>query len=396
MKKDPLFTYSLNFKVFTFVGVILFLAIVLIGIAIRFDITDVSIYWVIYSFLFIFGINLTLFLIFVTFPLENISKQILALLTGKRFTKIPPIRNDEIGVITHFFNTVTERVKDLSGDIAKGKRMSSELRDAADIQADVFPKSIPDDILGLDIIAKSRSSSEVGGDCFDFIKSGEDTLIYIGDVTGHGVPASLIMMIVSTQIETLASQNIPPKDIIIKTNKTLKKKISSNHFMSLLMLRWQNRKQKMSYIGAGHEYILHYSLMNKTVSAIKAGGIALKMVPDVSKIVKEEEIDFREGDAVLIYTDGIIEARNKESKMYGVERLRSIFLQNAYRKAPDIFDKITEDFSTFLGENHKQEDDITMIVIKNIGQHSRDSHINFSINTDERDEIVSSKVWSWE
>jgi serine phosphatase RsbU (regulator of sigma subunit) len=79
--------------------------------------------------------------------------------------------------------------------------------------------------------------------------------------------------------------------------------------MTLVMLRWQNNKQKLSFIGAGHEYILHYSMREKTVHAIKSEGVALKMVLNISKILKETPIDFQEGDVVLLYTDGITEAK---------------------------------------------------------------------------------------
>ena len=397
MGTDPLFKYSLNFKVFTFAGIVLTVLITLSALAIRFGFTYISIYWWIISIIVIFGISLVLFLRYVTYPLENISKQILLLLVGKKYENILPKSNDEIGVVTHFFNTVTDKIKSLSDDLSKGKRMSSELDVAKRIQRDVFPKESPENIVGLDIVAKTKSSSEIGGDCFDFVEQEDDTLVYIGDVTGHGVPASLVMMIVNTVIRTLAKQKISPKDILDKTNFALKEKIATNHYMSLTMLHWKNLEQKMSYIGAGHEYILHYSAKDKKVNTIKSGGIALKMIPDISKILKETEIDFREGDVILLYTDGITEAKNKQGQMYGLERLTTALAQHAYRKAPDIFDKVTEDYSKFLGPNPRQIDDVTMIIIKNIGQHEEAKKIVLSIKTSEELPMIDqAKAWGWD
>ena len=95
--------------------------------------------------------------------------------------------------------------------------------------------------------------------------------------------------------------------------------------------------------------------------------------------------------------DEIIEAKNKTGEMYGIERLKTSLLQNAYRKADDVFNKVTDDFSKFLGVNHRQEDDITMIVIKNIGQHQENRKIVLSIKTGEDQVAVDTgKSWDWE
>lgn len=394
--KSPLFRYSLNLKVFAFGGLILSIVLIFSGILYRFGVEQLPLYlWVITLIVFL-CFALTLFLYYITFPLEKISEQMLRLLTGKQYDKIPPRRNDEIGVISHFFNTVTEKIKGLSEDISKGRRMSNELELAAQIQSEVLPKQAPENIIGLEIVAKSRASSEVGGDCFDFVQNKDDTLMYIGDVTGHGVPAGLVMMLVSTTIRALINESIPPKEVMAKTNTILKEKISTNHFMSLVMLRWQNMKQRMSFIGAGHEYILHYSARNQKVEAIKSGGIALKMIPNITNILKEKEIDFAEGDAILLYTDGITEAKNHEGEMYDVERLKMVFEKHANRKTDGIFDAVTEDFSKFIGADYMQDDDITMIVIKNIGQHSKSQKVQLSIHSDEHGDYNKDDLWQWE
>jgi hypothetical protein len=399
MKHFPFFRYSINYKVSIFLGVFFLFLIVFVGVITRyFNINNYYLYFIIGFFVLIFLLTLFLFVYYVSLPLEKISTQILALMTGKPYFKVPPQRNDELGVIAHFFNTVTDRITDLSEDITTGKRMASELELAAKIQGDVLPKSIPDNIIGLDIVAASKASSEVGGDSFDFIPYNNDnTLIYIGDVTGHGVPAGLIMMLVSTTVRVLAKENLPPKEIIAKTNAILREKISSNHFMSFVMLNWNNMKQKLSYIGAGHEYILHYSKKEQKVNRIKSGGIALKMIPDISKILQEKSIDFQEGDVILLYTDGITEAKNNENIMYEIENLEDSFLRSAHRSAKDIFEMVTKDFSNFLGYNHEQADDITLIVMKNIGQHQEKQKVDIKVNINEQGVIENSKkMWGWE
>ncbi|PCI24084.1 hypothetical protein COB57_05830 [Candidatus Peregrinibacteria bacterium] len=395
MQKSPLFQYSLTLKVFISAGIFLLFMGIMLAVLQRFQIQEIPVLMFIIILTIILSIVLLCFLYYVTFPLQNIAEQILALLTGKPFQKVTPQSNDEIGVISYFFNTVTDRIQDLSQDIETGKRISSELEIASKIQSDILPKKAPDNIIGLEITAASRACSEVGGDCFDFLNAKDDTYIYIGDVTGHGLPAGIIMILVNTMLKALASEGVPPKDMIAKTNTLLKNNVSSSHFMSFVMLRWQNMKQRMSYIGAGHEYILHYSQKTKTVQKIKSGGIALKMIPNISRILKEIEIPYQEGDSILLYTDGITEGRNPNGEMYGIERLLKAFEQHASRSAEKTFELVTKDFATFLEKNHVQEDDITMIVIKNIGTQGKKESANFIVNVDKAKNKINSDLWSW-
>jgi serine phosphatase RsbU (regulator of sigma subunit) len=396
MNTSPLFKQTITYKVFVLTGVLLVFFFLFGGILIRFfDIPVFHVILLIVGFSLFAVALLYLFVWYVSKPLEAIAVQILNLLTGKKYEKIPPMRNDEIGVVTHFFNTVSDKIQDLSSELSAGKRMAGELELASKIQSQVLPKSAPDNILGLEIVAASKASSEIGGDSFDFISSGDNTLMYIGDVTGHGVPAGLVMMVVSTTVRLLAQEGMSPKNIISKTNAILKEKITTNHFMSFVMLQWNNRQQKMSFIGAGHEYILHYSKKENKVHAIKSGGIALKMIPDISAILQEKDIYFEEGDALCLYTDGITEAKNKKGEMYDLSRLQMVFLQHATKKPSIIFDKITEDFSAFLGPDPHQEDDITLIIIKNIGQHEQTQKVELRVQ-DATKEKIYSKFWNWD
>ncbi|HRY91070.1 MAG TPA: hypothetical protein P5229_01880, partial [Candidatus Gracilibacteria bacterium] len=118
-------------------------------------------------------------------PLKLILVQMKALLTGRKYFRIYTRRLDEIGVIAHFFNEVTKSFERASSEIREGKRMLNELEVASKIQSDILPPQNPT-IPGLDVVAKTRSAAELGGDNFDFITYGENTFIYIGDVTGHG------------------------------------------------------------------------------------------------------------------------------------------------------------------------------------------------------------------
>ena len=323
-----------------------------------------------YVFPVVLGVILFFLLILIVkeilYPFMLILKNMKALLMGKKYKKIYTNRLDEIGIMAHFFNEVTKGFEKVSTDIEEEKRMLTELEIASDLQKGILPVSNPS-IAGLDVVAKTRSAVELGGDYFDFITRGDNTYIYIGDVTGHGVPAALVMIMVSTLIHTLVEFYDNAYDIIVNTNKQLKTKIKSTMFMTMLMLRWNSKEQKMSFVGCGHEYLLVYRSATNKCEKIPSGGIGLGMVADNSKIVKEKSIDINVGDVIVLYTDGVTEARNMSGEMYDVPRLVAAIERFAPEYGADgIVNHIALDYSKFV-EEHVQDDDVTLLVVKYVG-----------------------------
>jgi len=166
--------------------------------------------------------------------------------------------------------------------------------------------------------------------------------------------------------------------------------------MTAVALRWDKQSHKMYYTGAGHEHVLVYHTKTEKVDSIRSGGIALGMIPDVSKIAQEKEIPLEIGDTIVLYTDGITEAKDRTGIMYGVERLAESLKKNGYRpSAESIFDNVTKDFANFVGE-YVQTDDITMIVIKYLGKDAAVSKVKLTVSTDEAKPERKSRIWNWE
>src|SRR3989338_6686670 len=136
-------------------------------------------------------------------PLRTILLQMQALLSGKPYKQIYTERIDEIGILAHFFNQVTAGLGEASYDIKDRERMLSELNVAAQLQKDILPPKNPV-VEGLQIVAKNKPATEVGGDIFNFITVKDKTYIYIGDATGHGVAAGLIITMVSTLLSVFS------------------------------------------------------------------------------------------------------------------------------------------------------------------------------------------------
>jgi phosphoserine phosphatase RsbU/P len=342
-----------------------------------------------------------LFLFFIAFVfqkyyishLKKIIIEMKKLMKGKKYALIPlSKRKDEIGITGVFFNKITQSLERISKNIKKGYELENDLSIATTIQADLMPKKplITED---LEIAARSKSATEIGGDSFNYMYKKNDVFFYIGDVTGHGIPAALVMTMVDTLIQSYVEICKRSHDVITEVNRHLFKKIASNMFMSLIMFHWDDAKNKLYYSGAGHENILIYRKKEKKVIAQKTGGIALGMIPDIKNIAKENAIQLEDGDFFILYTDGITEARNAKNEMYGIDRLVESI--NKYcspgAKSEHIFNAITREFSHFVGQGYEQADDITLIVVKK--RHKGENNDTLELEEDIDNESVNS-VWN--
>lgn len=316
-------------------------------------------------------ISLGLFLIFsliiywidIVRPLKIVLLQMQALIAGKTYTRIYTDRIDEIGILAYFFNQVIKGFGKVSYDIKDRDRMAAELDVASQLQKDILPLKSPS-VKGLQIVAKNKPATELGGDSFNFFRCKNKLYIYIGDVTGHGVAGGLIMSIANSLVDVFSDIYDSAYDILVNVNLHIKKHVKAAMYMTMVMLCWDVKKEKMTYVGAGHEHILVYRTGSGECEAILSGGIALGMVPDNSKVIKEADIDLNDGDFVVLYSDGITEAKNSSGEMFGLNRLKDALIEFAPQySAEGVNFHIAEEVVNF-SQGHEQEDDMTLIVIK--------------------------------
>ena len=310
-------------------------------------------------------------------PLKVILRQMQALLAGKKYKRIYTKRIDEYGILAHFFNQVTAGLGEVSLDLKDRERMLDELTIASQLQRDILPLK-NSDVDGLQISAKNKAATEVGGDSFNFFTKKGKTYIYIGDVTGHGVSAGLIMTMVNSLMSVFTDMYSDAFDVVVNVNHYIKRHIKKAMFMTMVLLSWDNDKKTMSYVGAGHEHIIVYSASTGRCDAIVSGGVALGMVPDNSKIIKEKNLALEEGDVVVLFTDGITEARNPEGDLFGLENLKKAVVEYAQEYSADgINYHIARDVSNFM-KDHKQDDDMTLLVMKRTSKTSEKNSENIS------------------
>lgn len=298
-------------------------------------------------------------------PVRSLKKEIAFFLTGSKQGGTLTVGNvnPDVRFVINFFNKSLEILKNFKEEFKAGRILKSEVEFASEIQRHVLQKRtvvVP----SIDIVADTKSATEVGGDSYDIIAQEDNYYIYIGDVTGHGVASGFVMMIVNALISGFSKIVESSADILAKTNEIVKPRVKSNILMTLLMIRWNEREKKMYMTGAGHEYLIVYKASQNKAFKIKSGGVALGMTKNISKILKETQIAVEKDDIIVLYTDGITEARNgkyESDMMLGIDRLMEIIEHAPVKTAQGVFNNITIELSKFMGYGHRQFDDITLI-----------------------------------
>lgn len=270
---------------------------------------------------------------------------------------------DELEVLGSSFNTMAGALSKSLEEKVYRERVAKELELAAKIQMGILPKTLPN-IPSLDIAAGLIPAEEVGGDCYDFLATsdGDRTLMYLGDVTGHGVPAG-IQVSVANALFYYFSKKFPLKEVLVEVNSVMKAKSPQNMFMTLALLEWCEQKKELRYVNAGHEPLIH-AAAGGAVQEFHAGGVALGMIPDIAPQLKEMAIPLAVGDVLVIYSDGLPECWKDEKEIYGMERLKKTIAAAArLPSALAIRNSILADIKEYEG-NYKQMDDMTIIVVK--------------------------------
>jgi sigma-B regulation protein RsbU (phosphoserine phosphatase) len=265
-----------------------------------------------------------------------------------------------IEVLSNTLITALENHRLFLEEIEK-KKLENELNLALEIQKNLLPKKSPK-IDGYDIEGISKPTKAVGGDYFDFVKIKDDEwLIVIADVSGKGVPASLLMANLQAAIRTIAPLNLPLKSLLKNINKLIYDNTSPEKFITLFIAKIDNKNNVLRYINAGHNPPLFINSQN-TIRELSEGGLILGIIQDVEDF-EEGEIKLQSGDVIFCYTDGLSEAFNGDEE-FGIDRIHSILSTNN-NNSKEIIEEMLKRVEKFTGDN-EQYDDITMISIKKI------------------------------
>jgi serine phosphatase RsbU (regulator of sigma subunit) len=200
---------------------------------------------------------------------------------------------------------------------------------------------------------------EVGGDFYDFHLLSEDRLgVVVGDATGKGVPAALVMASARSMLRALAQASNSPGEVLRRVNDALVTDIPPNMFVTCFYAILDPKSATLSYANAGHD--LPYLWRGGDADELRATGMPLGLMPGMSYEQKEIELDC--GQGVFFYSDGLVEAHDPKGEMFGFPRLRALVAEQGEEGL--LGDFCLEALYSFVGEGWEQEDDITLLTLK--------------------------------
>jgi sigma-B regulation protein RsbU (phosphoserine phosphatase) len=245
------------------------------------------------------------------------------------------------------------------------KRLDHDLEIARDIQRILLPTEAPA-IDGFQISGLSVPAREVSGDYFDYIQVDDKRLgVAIADVSGKGVPASLIMAICRSVLRAEAARNPSPADVLRKVNRQLYPDIKEDMFISMAYLILDHQQNGVTLARAGHDAPLLYKRQSQSVTPVKPPGMVVGI--DSGNVFDRLTTDFavplERNDCLVLYTDGVTEALSPEGEEFGLDRMMQSVRTSANEGAQAIVKRIIDDVREFAG-SAPQNDDITVIAIR--------------------------------
>ncbi len=274
---------------------------------------------------------------------------------------------DEISEIARAFNEMSERFKEHQKIALAEERLRVEMNNAEAIQKALLPKKVPD-IEGFEIASVYEPSRSVSGDYFDFVKVDDDHLgIIIADVSGGGVPGSLVMSILRTAIRLVAVGELSPVAVLKKVNDLIREDVGKGMFITAFYMVLDIKKQKIVYSSAGHNPMILFRRAEGECYLLNPAGFPMGLsLPDgivFGKKLESGELDLYPDDLIFLYTDGVTECRNGKRETFGEDRLVEFIRQESFSSSKDLAEALKEKLDSFT-EGVPYDDDITFVVLR--------------------------------
>ena len=242
----------------------------------------------------------------------------------------------------------------------KNKMIHKELSIAQKVQQFIIPKEF-DHIQHPKISGRYLPIEDIGGDFFDCYKLGDDTGILIADVTGHGIPAAMVMTMSKMMFGLYASQIDSPSILLSRINNEIRKLILDNQYITAFYLIYDSENKRIRFTNAGHARPLYYRRASGKILALDTDGLFVGIKDDTE--YEEKSLNVQEGDRLFLYTDGITEIKNAEREEFGEKRLARYILNNADMKGSAFCDGLLAEVRLFSG-GESPNDDIAFLNIE--------------------------------
>ncbi len=263
---------------------------------------------------------------------------------------------------------VAQRTEQLKVAMAKQQqeaqerqRIEQELRVARLIQQTLLPKLVPE-LEGYQVAAYYQPAREVGGDFYDFLELEDGRLgLVVGDATGKGVPAALVMANAQSVLRAVAQRGgITPGQVLAEANEVLYAFVPPNMFVTCFYGILEPQSGTLRYANAGHDLPYLCRGGGGGADELRARGMPLGLMPGMN--YEENETMLETSEATLFYSDGLVEAHDPKGEMFGFPRLRALVAEHGEKRS--LQEALLEELYSFVGESWEQEDDITLLTLR--------------------------------
>jgi sigma-B regulation protein RsbU (phosphoserine phosphatase) len=253
----------------------------------------------------------------------------------------------------------------LFSDAAEKRRMDEDLQIAYEIQRILLPTNAPE-VRGFQLAGINIPARQVSGDYYDYVPvDPQHCGVAIADVSGKGVPASLIMAMCRSVLRSQAIGQNSPAGVLRRVNEQIYPDIKEDMFISMAYALLEHDSPAVILSRAGHDAPLHYSAKLRTIHRVNPPGMAIGIDSGgvFNRVTTDFSLTLEPDDCLILYTDGLTEALNSEGDEFGMERLMQAILATAADGAAGIISRLTDDWRQFIG-TFPQNDDVTLIVIR--------------------------------
>jgi serine phosphatase RsbU (regulator of sigma subunit) len=304
---------------------------------------------------------------------RSITQSVHALTEGTRrlragnFGDLIQVRSrDQLGELAESFNMMTVGIQDLLREQAEKERLEEELRIARHIQMSLLPPQGQVTPPGIRIAALCLPATEVGGDYYDLIPISEGRMgVLVADVSGKGTSAALYMAELKGLVLSLASIYESPAKLLGEANRILATNLDARSFITMTYAVVDTDARTMRYARAGHNPIIHFEVATGRTHVLAPSGLGLGLDRGdrFEQVLEEALIPLRSGDVFLFFTDGLSEAMNAGSELFGERRLRQIVELSETLGSEELKERILAEIRSFVGDT-VQQDDMTLVVLK--------------------------------
>lgn len=295
-------------------------------------------------------------------PIRIMSKGASIIGHGNLDHRIEIKSSDELGQLALEFNEMTAQIKDAKEKEIESRIMDEQLETAKDIQEGLNPMEYYNK-KGIQIKGFTRAAKGVGGDYFDYIDIDENKVgALISDVSGKGIPASLVMVMIRTVFTTYVTRKgVDCSQVVSAINDSLSADFAIDKFATLFFMIYDRSTGELAFSNAGHGPLFCFRASKNACTNTKLDGVPIGIMEDV--VYLQAKVKLAPGDIVMMYTDGVTEMRNAAKEEFGINRVKKFLIKNYRMNAKELVEQLVKEVDDFRGDVPPHDDE-TMLIFK--------------------------------